>query len=235
MRYTERELLRLHVAAVWYVAVPALIDDEAELDADQPEPPEDEPSLRPLPNGYHARLADGGSVRLWRADLPATERAEVAAITDRALAYPDEAIAGVTREVALRLAAEPRMSLEDARRVARRLGPSDTALVAEYRQSEDGALAPEKEPIIGVVNEGRLVTVAHSSRRTARACELGIETEPGFRHRGYALAATILWTRAILDEGLIPFYSALAENGASLALAAAAGYREFARAAYVRR
>jgi predicted GNAT family acetyltransferase len=83
--------------------------------------------------------------------------------------------------------------------------------------------------------DGRLLALAHSSRRTAQACELGIDTLPEARRRGYALAATMLWTRAILDEGLIPFYSALAENSTSLALAAAAGYREFARAAYVRR
>jgi predicted GNAT family acetyltransferase len=224
MLYTDRELLRLHVEAVWGITVPSLDTEHVALAE----------GVAPTWLGYHARLTEG-DIRVWRAGVTTEERAELATTMNRALTHPAEAMAGVTREVALRLAAEPRMSLEDARRVARRLGPADAALVAEYRESDDGNIAPEKEPIIGVVIEGRVVTVAHSSRRTARACELGIETEPGFRHRGYALAATMLWTRAILDEGLIPFYSALAENSTSLALAAAAGYREFARAAYVRR
>ena len=71
--------------------------------------------------------------------------------------------------------------------------------------------------------------MAHSSRRTTEACELGIDTLPEARRRGYALAATVVWSAAIRAEGLTPIYSALAENTASLRLAAAAGYREFAR------
>jgi RimJ/RimL family protein N-acetyltransferase len=63
------------------------------------------------------------------------------------------------------------------------------------------------------------------------ACELGIDTLPEARRRGYALAATIVWTRAVMQEGLVPLYSALAENTASLRLAAVAGYRVFARIA----
>jgi len=77
------------------------------------------------------------------------------------------------------------------------------------------------------------MSLAHSSRRTKEACELGIDTLPEARRRGYALAATILWTRAVIQEGLVPLYSALAENTASLRLAAAAGYRVFARVAIV--
>jgi hypothetical protein len=53
---------------------------------------------------------------------------------------------------------------------------------------------------------------------------LGIDILPEARRRGYALAASMLWTRAIIEEGLVPFYSALADNPASLALAHKAGY-----------
>ena len=60
------------------------------------------------------------------------------------------------------------------------------------------------------------------------ACELGIDTLPEARHQGYALAATILWTQAVLQERLVPIYSADAFNTASLRLADAAGYRAFA-------
>ena len=60
---------------------------------------------------------------------------------------------------------------------------------------------------------------------------MGIDTLPEARRRGYALAATIVWAQTVLREGLVPIYSALAENTASLRLAAAAGYRPFARVA----
>jgi predicted GNAT family acetyltransferase len=80
-----------------------------------------------------------------------------------------------------------------------------------------------------VVVAGRLLSLAHSSRRTAEACELGIDTLPEARRRGYALAATVVWSATIRAEGLTPIYSAFAENTASLRLAEAAGYRAFVR------
>jgi hypothetical protein len=219
-----RELLRLHVEAVWSIPVPALDTAEATLAQ----------GVGPRWKVYHARLA-GGEVRIWRADVLPEERADLAALTGQALDVPGEPIAGVIREVALHLVAEPRMTYGEAEQVAYRLGPADEALIARFYDEVWYVLTPEQEPIFAVSAEGRVVAVAHSSRRTAHACELGINTLPEARRHGYALAATILWTRAIQDEGLTPFYSALAENSASLALAAAAGYREFARAAYVTR
>jgi len=99
--------------------------------------------------------------------------------------------------------------------------------------SSDYYLDPEKRPLIGVVRAGRLLSLVHSSRRTKEACELGIDTAAEARRKGYALAATIVWTRMVMQEGLVPLYSADAENTASLRLAAAAGYRVFAREAIV--
>ena len=61
-----------------------------------------------------------------------------------------------------------------------------------------------------------------------------MDTLPDARRRGYALAATVMWTKMVLQEGLVPLYSALADNKASLALAAAAGYRVFAHAATIK-
>jgi predicted GNAT family acetyltransferase len=81
-----------------------------------------------------------------------------------------------------------------------------------------------------VLVDGRLCSIAHSSRRTREACELGINTLPEARRKGYALAATVAWSAAIVQEGLTPIYSALATNTPSLNLACAAGYREIARA-----
>ncbi|MGH2486540.1 MAG: hypothetical protein ACRDHE_11065, partial [Ktedonobacterales bacterium] len=112
------ELLRLHVEAVWGIAVPSLAGYEAML-ADDVAPPW---------AAYHARLAEG-DLRIWRADVLPEERAELAAITGRALAHPNEAIAGVTREVALLPTAAPRMTYAEAERLAHRLGPADAPLV----------------------------------------------------------------------------------------------------------
>jgi hypothetical protein len=110
------------------------------------------------------------------------------------------------------------------------LTSADRALIEQY---EPGSavyyLQAQRRPLIGVVVANRLWSVAHSSRRTAQACELGIDTLAEARRRGYALAATVVWSSAVCQEGLVPIYSALAENTASLNLAVAAGYREFAR------
>jgi RimJ/RimL family protein N-acetyltransferase len=92
---------------------------------------------------------------------------------------------------------------------------------------------PDRRPLIGVIIEGRLLSLAHSSRRTAEACELGIDTLPEARRKGYALAATLPWAVSVAQEGLVQFYSASADNTASLGLASAAGYRAFARAATI--
>jgi RimJ/RimL family protein N-acetyltransferase len=83
-----------------------------------------------------------------------------------------------------------------------------------------------------VVVDGRLVSVAHSSRRTLAACELGINTISEARRQGYATAATRAWTRAIQQEGLTPIYSAFTHNTASLRLAAAAGYMQVSASVY---
>jgi predicted GNAT family acetyltransferase len=131
--------------------------------------------------------------------------------------------------VAFHLAAEPVSDVAGAQRIARPLTSSDQTLLEAF-QGDLGEtyLDAEKQPLIGVVIDGRLVSLAHSSRRTSEACELGVDTLPVARRRGYALAVTILWARKVLQEGLVPLYSALADNEASLALAAAAGYRVFA-------
>lgn len=142
---------------------------------------------------------------------------------------------GITREVALRLAAPSRLDVAAARALARPLGEGDRAAVEEFEPGESVYYldAPERAPVIGAFLDGRLAAIAHSSRRTAEACELGVDTAGWARRRGRGLAVTTLWTAGVRNEGLVPLYSAMAENAASLALAHAAGYRPFARAAYL--
>lgn len=142
---------------------------------------------------------------------------------------------GVTREVALHLAAPSRMDVATARALARPLGKQDRAALEEFEPGESAYYldALRRRPVIGAFLDGRLAAIAHCSRRTAKACELGVDTASWARRRGRGLAVTTQWTVGVTNEGLVPLYSAMAENAASLALAHAAGYRPFARAAYL--
>lgn len=225
MTLTDRALLRLHVEAVWGVRLPAIEQNEITL---LPE------SARPDWQLYAADLAEG-RIYIWPEEKEPEERAELYARLNEALASPltVEPPAGISREVALSLAAAPTIDLAAARRIARPLAlDDDLALLRTFLSEEPvNLLRPESGPLIGSIVDRRMLTLAHSSRRTAEACELGIETLPEARRKGYALAATVVWSNAIAREGLTPLYSARASNTASLNLAMAAGYREFARAA----
>ncbi len=220
----ERELLRLHVEAVWGVQLPLLEHNECELLSMSSQP------------SWRLYVADIAAARIyiWRPDVVASEREALRLQVSAALASPpaSTSLAHVGREVALSFTASPAIELDTARRIARPLSLQDQSLIELFQPGlSSDLLHPANRPPIGVIDAGRLLCVAHSSRRTSVACELGIETLPSARRKGYALAATILWTHAILQEGLVPIYSASAENMPSLRLAAAAGYRAFAHGA----
>lgn len=221
-------LLQLHVEAVWHVQLPALLASDVEIVSEGFQPPW---------KLYVAEIAEG-RIHIWRPDVSPVEREALRLRVDEALASPpiSTPVPGVNREVAFAQIATLRIDNATARRLARPLTLTDRSLLAAfYEQAIDddfqAYLQSAERPFIGVVRDGRLLSVAHSSRRTAEACELGIETHPTARRQGCALAATILWTEIIRQEGRVPLYSALAENTASLNLAHAAGYRPFARAA----
>jgi hypothetical protein len=111
-------------------------------------------------------------------------------------------------------------------RLARLLTAEDVPRIEAFEAgSASYFLDPMRAPCLGVVIDDQLMSVAHSSCRTAEACELGINTLPDARRRGYAAAATALWTAAVRDLQLIPIYSAFAWNSASLHLATSIGYR----------
>ncbi len=208
-------LLRLHVEAVWYVQLTndfALTSDGVQL-----------------PWRLLAADLAGERVFISQPDILPSERAELHQRLDEALALPDVALPGVNREVALIQTATPHITPEAARRIARPLKPSEHALLhLFYPDAPADDFQPEQEPFVGIIDDGRLLCLAHSSRRTAAACELGIETHKEARRQGFALAATLVWAELVRREGLVPLYSALAANTASLRLAAAAGYRPFA-------
>lgn len=222
MLLSDHALLRLHIEAVWSVQLPPIEHNEIEL-----LPTSNIPDWKLCA----ADLA-GERVYVWQPAIAQAEREILLARLTAALALPATITPpGISREVAFHLTAEPTIDVATAQRLTRVLMPSDCMLIEAFDPaSVADVFHPERHPLIGVLDEGRLLSLAHSSRRTFEACELGINTLPEARRRGYALAATVAWSVAIQQEGLTPLYSALAENTASLNLAVAAGYREFARA-----
>ena len=212
-------MLRLHVEAVWGVQLPRLLSDNVELLPDSSQP------------SWRLCAADivDGRVYIWRPDVQATEREALRLRVDEGM-NSSIAQTEVSREFALSLVTSPHIDISKARTIARPLTEEDGLLIEKFQPSSlDYYFHPARQPLMGVVVNERLVSLAHSSRRTTEACELGIDTLSQARRRGYALAATILWANAVLQEGLVPLYSAFASNTASLRLAAAAGYRPFAQ------
>ncbi|HEY6407219.1 MAG TPA: GNAT family N-acetyltransferase [Ktedonobacteraceae bacterium] len=226
MVLTERTLLRLHVEAVWGVRLPSITQSDVML---LPE------SQRPSWKVCAAEIP-GERVHIWRIGIDAIEREELLASAYEALPLPPmaAAAAGINRDIALRQVAPPSLDVESAQLIARPLTPHDEKLLETFQPgSAEYFLQPDCRPLTGVIVDGRLLSLAHSSRRTSEACELGIDTLPEARRRGYALAATVLWAATVSQEGLVPLYSTSVENEASLGLAAAAGYRVFAKVATV--
>ena len=219
---SDLEFLRRHVEAVWSIRLPALAYGENEVLADCPAPSW---SL------YVGELA-GGQVRIWRRDVAAQERVKLTDLAMDTLRMPvtQPASDGMNREMALRRDAAPKIDVGSASHIARRLTAHDTPLLnAFYEDGADYLLALERSPIFGVIENGRLVSAAHSSRRTPEACELGVDTLAEAQRHGYGLAVTVLWAEAVAAEGIEPIYSASATNSASLALAHAAGFRPVVR------
>lgn len=224
---TEHELLRIHIEACWGIDVPPLTSATVELATNTALPPW---SL------YCAQLSQE-EVTLWRPDVLPEQRASLLQNARNAGASFD-AVTGMRREVVLLEPATLPMSpttppapsphtsqAPETQRIVRILTSDDAARLDAFEVGSAAYyLGSQRAPCVGVFVGGRLVSVAHSSRRTTLACALGVDTLSDTRRRGYATSATIAWTHAIHQEGLLPIYSARADNTASLRLAAAAGY-----------
>jgi hypothetical protein len=163
-------------------------------------------------------------IAIWHPDVVAEQRLLYLENARRADVVWDQAL-GMRREVVFHYPVTRQEQQAQARQRARILGVEDADLINAFEpESAPYFLDPRRAPCIGVVVDGRLVSIAHSSRQTPAACELGIDTLPEARRRGYGAAATILWTAIVQQKGLIPIYSAFAWNTASLQLAKATGY-----------
>lgn len=230
------ELLRLHVEAGWGVRLPPLVAGGEHACLPGGTAPEWAVYVAVVGPFGERPSEIGDRVRIRRdADAAPDMLAPLWHAAEAALDAGSSSLPGVTREVALHLVAPPKLELDVARTLARPLGERDRAAVEEFEPGESPYYldAPQRAPVFGAFVDGRLAAIAHSSRRTAEACELGVDTAAWARRRGLGLAVTTLWAASVRDEGLVPLYSAMAENAASLALAHAAGYRPFARAAYL--
>jgi RimJ/RimL family protein N-acetyltransferase len=211
---TERELLRLHIEAVWNLTLPAIDEAADELALTQPFPPW---SL------YLGMFAQE-EVTIWHPEIPPEQRLLYLANARKADVVWDQALE-MRREVVFHYPLIRQEQQARARQAARLLHAEDVALLDAFEpEGAPHVFDPHKAPYVGVVVDGRLMSIAHSSRQTPAACELGIDTLPEARRRGYAAAATTLWTAIVQQKGLVPIYSAFAWNTASLQLARAAGY-----------
>ena len=85
----------------------------------------------------------------------------------------------------------------------------------------------------GAIVDGRIVSLAHTSARSERYADIGVDTLEAFRRRGFARAAAALVAERIRQEGQTPVWSTGDHNVASLALARQLGFVEVSRRTYV--
>jgi hypothetical protein len=216
MTLADRELLRLHLEAVWNITLPVLPGAASTIELLEGAVP------------WSLYLASWPKRRLaiWRPGTRPGARTQLLEEAQAAGPIWDETLK-MRREVVFRNPSSRALSrqLAQSARRARVLGPDDAERVEAFEaQSASYFLDLGHAPCIGVVIDEQLLCIAHSSRRTPEACELGINTAAEARRRGFAAAATVLWTAAVKELGLVPIYSAFAWNTASLQLAASVGY-----------
>ncbi|GCE05840.1 GNAT family N-acetyltransferase [Dictyobacter aurantiacus] len=221
--FNDRELLRLHVEAVWGIALPTIDDVNIELA---------NTGAQPDWLLYVGKMATE-TIFIWHPNVAADQRQHIIDWSPNNQSNGADYTA--TYERAFAQSHAPAMDVATAHTMARALTEDDYPLVEAYEKGYgEYFFQPERAPLFGVVKDQRLLAIAHSSRRINQACELGIETHPQARRQGFGLAATILWADGVGREGLLPLYSALADNDASLRLAHAAGYRPFVLGATIR-
>ncbi|GAA3554137.1 hypothetical protein GCM10022419_038150 [Nonomuraea rosea] len=83
----------------------------------------------------------------------------------------------------------------------------------------------EGAPWSMIVEDGQVVAVCHTARRTAIAAEAGTWTSPAFRGRGYAAAVTAAWAGLLPEACPHLFYSTSADNRSSQRVAERLGLR----------
>ena len=69
-----------------------------------------------------------------------------------------------------------------------------------------------RSPVVGVIEDGAVVSACYSARRTATACEAGVDTEESYRGRGYAPLVVAGWRTVVELTGAVPLYSTTWDN-----------------------
>lgn len=77
--------------------------------------------------------------------------------------------------------------------------------------------------------DGYPVSRAWTQDGNDRAAELAVETQPGFRGRGYARQVAAAWAADVIRDGRVAFYSYLVGNTGSAALARSLGVVTYAK------
>ncbi len=72
--------------------------------------------------------------------------------------------------------------------------------------------------------EGRIISHAVSLMQCREGIHIGIETDPGFRNKGFATAVAAKLLVHCVERGVYPHWSASSENAASIHLAEKLGY-----------
>ena len=88
------------------------------------------------------------------------------------------------------------------------------------------------------VSDGRIASVAVThdgldGLEAGEVIELGVETAPSARGRGYAVSSLSLATQKLIALGLVPEYRCTKSNRASAKVALRAGYEEVGEACYL--
>ena len=103
--------------------------------------------------------------------------------------------------------------------------PDGTVFIKDVRLLEhhfSGWEASEilaSSPIVGLIEDGHVVSACFCARRSDAAAEAGVETAVEFRGRGLAPRVTAAWALAVRASGRVPLYSTSWDNEASLVVA----------------
>ena len=83
------------------------------------------------------------------------------------------------------------------------------------------------QPCVGVLEEGKIVSLCCSVRKSSKAEEAGVETLASYRGKGYAARTVAGWAQTVKEKGRIPFYSTSWDNRASQRVAQKLGLTPF--------
>jgi hypothetical protein len=188
-----------------------------------------------VPRLHLLRTAAGNCWR-FRGDLPDSlvEALSEYCVAEPALADPQAQPRHQARYLRLLDAAVPVESIwhGPAYRFPEELGPRSPGIVpidsSNARLLEPGMPdwlpdVPHRAPFMAVVADAQAVAVCASVRITERVHEAGVETQAGYRRRGFGAMAVRAWAGAVQALGATPLYSTSWDNQASQATAASLG------------